>query len=46
LTWKSLKRVAVDGYTESVDMEDYAINIISLVEFKDVYLKEKHTMVL
>lgn len=27
-------------------MEDYAINIISLVEFKDIYLKDKHTMVL
>lgn len=46
LTWKSLKRVAVDGFSESIDMEDYAINIISLVEFKDIYLKDKHTMVL
>lgn len=31
LTLKSGKRVAVDGFSESVDMEDYAINIISFV---------------
>lgn len=38
--------MSVDGFSDSIDMEDYAINIISLVEFKDIYLKEKHTMVL
>ena len=41
MTWKGLKRVAVDGYSDFTELEDYAINIVSLIEFKDVIMKDK-----
>ena len=46
LTWKGAKRVGVDGFSGSSEMEDYVVNIVSLVEVKDMELKEKSTMVL
>lgn len=41
-----MKRVGVDGHSNKVEPEDYAINIVSLIEFKDAVFKEKNTMVL
>lgn len=38
--------MAVDGFSESVEMEDYAINIISLIEPKDMVMKDKNFMTL
>lgn len=46
MTWKGLKRVGVDGFSTNTELEDYAINIMSLIEVKDLVLKEKSTMVL
>jgi hypothetical protein len=46
LTWKGSKRVGVDGHSSKVEPEDYSINVVSLIEFKDMVLKDKHTMVL
>lgn len=41
-----MKRVGVDGHSSKVEPEDYAINIISLIEFDDAAFKEKNVMVL
>lgn len=39
LTWKGLFRVAVDGYAESKEFEDYVINISNLIDLKDAIFK-------
>lgn len=44
--WKGLKRVEVDGFCKKTDFEDPNINIVSLIEFKDLVLKEKNMMTL
>jgi hypothetical protein len=41
-----MKRVGVDGYSSKAELEDYAINIVSLIEFKDAVFKDKNFMVL
>ena len=41
-----MKRVGVDGFSGNSEMEDYVVNIASLVEVKDMELKDKNTMVL
>ena len=41
-----MKRVAVDGFSDFTELEDYAINIVNLIEFKDVIMKDKTVMVL
>ena len=46
LTWKNTKRVGVDGHSNKVEPDDYAINIVSFIEFKDIVMKEKNVMVL
>ena len=44
--WKGQKRVGVDGHCNKVDLEDPNINIVSLIEFTDMVLKEKNVMTL
>jgi hypothetical protein len=46
LTWKGVKRVGVDGHSTLVELNDFAINILSLIEFKDIVLKERNSMIL
>ena len=38
--------MAVDGHSSSIECDDYNVNILSLIEFKDMALKEKNVMVL
>ena len=44
--WRTQKRVGVDGLTKKVEPEDYSINISSLIEFKDMVLRDKNVMIL
>lgn len=44
--WKTQKRVGVDGFSKKVEPEDYSINIHSLIEFKDMALRDKNVMIL
>lgn len=36
----------MDGFSRRVELEEYSINVVSLVEFKDMAVRDKHTMVL
>ena len=41
-----MKRVGVDGHSNKTEPEDYAINIVSLIQFKDAVFKDKNVMIL
>jgi hypothetical protein len=34
-----VKRVGVDGHSTLVEPNDFAINILSLIEYKDIVIK-------